>query len=170
MFVGTGCGCCAGCQPGPWCVTIEWDLELDDVNDGLPPVVSQGSATVWVSDDPNDAPYALRKCLNGAAASDEPFTDAGCTGTTVNDFCDGEYVNYGGIAGTNGCLEFTFEFNDGGLVGAELVLFHQGTGGETMSEGVNNVSESYSGGNVTLTGTVTLTVVSNVTEENCGCP
>lgn len=159
--------CCPACPQGPWCVTIEWDLQFDDLNDGLPPVGIQGSATVWVDVDPSLPDYALRKCLDGAAVNDEPFTDAGCTGTTVQDFCDGTYVNYGGIIAEDSCLDFTWEFNDGGLLGAVHVL---NTTGGTLLEGINEIDESYQGGNVTLTGTVTFAVTPQTDEVDCECP
>lgn len=160
--------CCPGEGGGPWCVSIAWDLEYDDVNDGLPPATIQGSAVVWVNEDGNAVDYAKRKCLDGVDADDDPFTDAGCTGTVVQDFCDGGFVNYGGISDIAG-LDFTFEFSESGS-GDVFVLNSLGVSGGTLQEGVNNVNESFGNNARTLTGTVTFSVEENVAEEDCGCP
>lgn len=166
-----GCGLAPpGCADGPWCVTIEWDLVLDDVGDGLPAATLQGSANVWVNEDPTDPSYAVRTCLNGAAVSDAPFTDTGCDGSEVADFCDpGSSVNYGGVA-SGECVQFTWEFTGFGAIPSPLVLVYQGDGSGTLALGTNTINESYLSGQITLTGTVTLSIAGNAAVGDCGCP
>lgn len=169
-MLGTPCNpCCSNaCQQGPWCVSIAWSLVFDDINDGFPGANLEGSATVWVNDDVNDPEYAIRKCLNGAGADDAPFTDANCDGVEVADFCDaGSSINYGGVA-AGPCLQFIWEFTGFGIGGVSLVLARVNDGG-TLSEGVNDVDESWFGGDITLTGTVTFSVTGITAEVDCEC-
>lgn len=168
-FFGT-CSChCEGggcADTGPWCIKLEWDLELDDTFDFGPPVPYVGDATLWIDNATTDG---TRTCENGAADSTDRGVDVNPFDPLGFGWWDGEYISYDGVVsfgGSGECLYIGWLFNFDFL--ALLLEWNAADG--TLAEGVNVVNESAGGGQYTLTGTVTLTITRAVPDiGDCTC-